>query len=256
MQIVHSLTLQCIYSNKNYWRIDNLYTCTGTVVLDGDPRFITEVSQNHLEGSNNNNVLSVLIEKQLLGFIPGNISKFFPNLVSLAVNDCGVEEIERKDINQFFKLRQLHLNPNKISEIGNGLFEENKILKFITFSGNPVRHVAHNVFDDLNELEILDMEVTTCISQSNWGRDNISAFMFRLTVSCPPSFEMLFERVQRKLLKGNKLKQKIEDGVSERISTLLNQTQVKLETTDERLKQLERKLRNLSWLKEIFGIKN
>jgi Leucine rich repeat len=252
---IDSLILECDYSVRSNWRIFNVYTCTGKVLLVGDPQVITEVSTNHLNSNNNNYVRSLLIENQSLRLIPKNISNFFPNLESLNINRCGIEKIEREDLSDFPNLLQLHLNPNRISEIGNNLFEGNSRLKFITFSGNPIKHVAQNVFDDLKELEYLDIEAGTCVSQITRNRDQVLSFMFKLAVNCPPTFDMNFERIEAKLGQSNALKQVIDDQVSKEIDPIKNQTQEWWRNIKKGLVQSEKNSKFLDWLKEFFGLK-
>jgi Leucine rich repeat len=250
-----SLILDCTYSVRNLWRINSLYTCTARVVFVGDPRYVTEVSINHMAGRNHSNVVGLLIENQPMGFIPGNISNFFPNLEAMSINNCGLQELTSEAINGLSNLRQLHLNPNQITEIGNNLFEGNPRLRFITFSRNPIRHIAHNVFDHLTELETLDMLTATCINANNGNRNAVLTFLFRLSVSCPPTFDMIFERTESKLLQGVDITHIIDNQVSERINPLtwkVFEMDQKLTMIDQRVSQLEREWRSLIGLRELL----
>lgn len=233
--------------------------CTAKVIFVGDSRVITAVSTNHLSGRSNSDVRGLLIENQVLGLVPVNISGFFPNLEAISLNNCDLEEIKREDINGFSNLQQLHLKPNKITEIGNNLFEGNPGMKFISFTSNPIKNVAYNVFDDLNELVILDISLAKCISSDNSNRNDVLSVIFRISVNCPPTFKMLLEKIEENTVQGNDLKQQIDDQVSEKINPLtglFDEMKEKLKRAELKVAHLEEENKSLSFLKELFGLKN
>ena len=223
------------------WRLPNLYTCNARVIFSGDPKFVEEVSTNHLAGRNNNDVNGILIQNLNLGFIPGNISNFFPNLHTINAVVCGITEIKREDIKSFRKLQQFDVDQNNIREIPNGFFEENLDLLFISFSNNPMRHIAHNVFDHLNSLERLHFGANFCINTYGQNRTAVLDLMFRVAVNCPPTFEMIFERTAAKILYGTELEKKIDEQVSERINPLVWSVM----DIDQRVKELESRKVNI-----------
>lgn len=252
-----ALILDCTYSMRNLWWIKNLYTCKARVVFVGDQRFVTQVSQNHLSGRGNSQVQGLLIENQPMTYVPGNIHYFFMNLEALNIYNCGVNYLRREDINNLPRLRQLYLYYNNIHELGNNLFEGNPSMKHMSFTSNPIKHIAHNVFDYLYSLETLDMASATCISVNNGNRNAVKAVLFRFAVSCPPTFEMIFERMEKRLLQGAELKRQVDEQVSERINPLtwsLNQTQEQLELVDKRVTELENKCENLNTFGHFLGI--
>ena len=203
------------------WRLPALYACNARVIFSGDPRFVDGVSMNHLAGRNNNDVNGILIANLNLGFIPGNISNFFPNIITVNMVVCQISEIKQEDIKSFRQLQQFDVDQNKIREIPNGFFDENRDLKFISFSNNPMKHISFNVFDDLSSLERLHFGGNFCINTYGENRAEVLDLIFRVAVDCPPTFEMILDRVEANILHGTQLEKKIDEQVSERINPLV-----------------------------------
>ena len=128
-------------------------------------------------------------------------------------------------------------------------------MRFISFARNPIRNVAHNVFDVLPDLETVDIQQGFCINDSNGNRNSLSTHLFRISVNCPPTFDMIFERTEAKLLQGVGLERKIDNQVSDRLNPLtwsLFNTNEKVAIIDERVTQLEKEWTGLGMLKELL----
>lgn len=225
----------------------------------GDPLHITEVSSNHMPGKTNSDVVGFYIINQHVGFFPKNISNFFPNLEAFGLYWMGIKDFRREDLYPFHNLKLIDLNGNQIRDVNNNLFEGNPKMRFIAFYNNTVRHVAHNVFDHLDQLEELNFVLATCLSLVANGREQIQDILFKIAVNCPPTFDMIFERTEEKLLKGIKLEKKIDEQVSVRINPLtlsLYETREKVEMIDQRVSKLESELINLKLLKRFLTTKS
>lgn len=154
-----ALILECTYSVLSFWRVPSIYTCTGRIVFSGDPRFNTEVSQNHLEGRSDSDVAGVRIRDQAVGFVPLGINNFFPNLESFDMMRSDVAEVSSEALRGLSRLRQFSLFVNRVQIIDEALFRDNPHVIGISFGNNIVRHVAHKVFDHLSHLDSLGIGV-------------------------------------------------------------------------------------------------
>jgi hypothetical protein len=244
-----ALILDCTYSVRGFFNLPNLYTCTARVVFIGDPRHVTEVSTNHLPGRNNNDVLGISIQNQNLKFLPRNISNFFPNTQGFDVNYCGLEKIEKEDISGFKNLSTFYPADNNIRLIPNDMFEDNPLINFIAMGRNPIRHIAANVFDNLPLTELY-LNPLSCINAEAVNRSNVKDLIFKVAVSCPPTFEMNFERIQARLQLENNCDQcerRIDEQISERINPLtwkMFEMDQSLQKLEERVFTLEEALKN------------
>jgi hypothetical protein len=227
---------------RNLWQLSGVYTCNARIVFVGDSEYITEVSSNHLPGYDNSKVLGFYVTNQNVGFLPRNISNFFPNIEGLGLYEMGITELKRQDLEPFPKLKAIDLNGNKIEEVSENLFAGNPLVHSISFSRNPVRHVSPEVFNHLNDLYVLNFDVTTCISSYVESKSQVPGLILKLAANCPPTFDMTYKRIKAKLLEEFKLDMKPDLSISKRINeltNLLNQTNERLEKIEARLTKLE-----------------
>lgn len=230
--------LDCTYSVMNFWFVNGLYCCTARLVLLGDPFVVNDVSQNHLADNSNSNVTGLRIIHQDIKQLPRDLENFYPNLESIDLQASKVEAISKDDLKGLLNLKQLHLNDNKIKVIESDLFADSPLMVAISFYNNPVVHVAHNVFDNLPELKTLHFELSICCSQGAFAnRDLVLTLISRLTIKCPPSFDMTIN----KILNGEFFQKKI----AEEIEKVVNPLWWKQYESDQRLAKLEEKIRLL-----------
>ncbi|KAG4077682.1 hypothetical protein HA402_015725 [Bradysia odoriphaga] len=227
------LMLECVYSTKIQDDIGLLYTCEARVVPVGDERYVFNISEKseHLEGFDNDDV-EALEYNAPIGFTPRNVSSFFPNLQLIKANGIESDSLTREDLTGFARLRSLRFSGNNLKEIGNDLFIENPLLTLISFDNNQIRHVAHNVFDKLAGLRTLYMMNNSCIDQFVYNDPNmVPVVLFQILLECPPTFEMIEERI----VNGNKLGLTVQSQIDTATATL----HTKLEAIVEQLGLLE-----------------
>jgi hypothetical protein len=202
-----ALILDCSYSVLNMWRMMNLYTCTGRILLLGDREVITDVTQNHMAGLNDSHVQSLSIQDPSLGFIPLGIGEFFVNLESLDMYSSNVEVILHEHLQGLRNLKQLRFNDNRVRIIDSNLFIDNPLMFAISFTNNPIRHVGANVFDATPGLTSLKFDGSACLNKGvEDSRKNVTDLIYELFVYCPPSFN----QVEDKILTGYQFQRQLE----------------------------------------------
>lgn len=231
-----AVILDCTYSVINWWRLNGLYACTARIILVGDQRIVTDVSQNHQTGRRNSDVVYLAAFSQQLNYMLINLELFYENLHSINLNDNKITSITRDDLKGLKNLKQIYLGRNQIKIIEPNLFADNPLLMSISFQNNPLRHVAHHVFDHLPDLSSLRFQETTCINQGFDGeRHNVLLLMFRLIISCPPSFEM----TEQKIITGEDFHNKTDEQIVDRLSpVILNQRELGIKLTDLEIRML------------------
>lgn len=252
----NSLILECNYKVATFWSMSDVYSCLGQIIFVGDPYVITDVSTNHMAGRSHGDVKGFQLTNQIIpsGKIPRNINTFFPNVESIYFASTDLKQLSREDFYGFPRLILLSLFGNRIEEIGNGIFSRNLNLRYLSLHGNPIKNIAHNVFDHLTELNSLILYITTCNNKVVEKKAEIPLFLFELSVSCPPTYQMIRE----KLLLDVEVKTKIDEQVADRINPLtwsLAETNKKLESVDARVEELERERSELLKHKEVMEMK-
>lgn len=207
----NGIYLECYYSYRSIGSLGSLYTCAAAVHPSVENRSVSDVTSNHLDDHVHDNV-TALIFNETIAFTPYDIDSFFPNLVSIDLSDKGTSELTRASLKGLHRLKRLNFTHNQLQTIERDLFAENPELESLHFDGNPLRHVALNVFD-LQRLSTLSMTETLCINDSATTIEAIDILKFRVLVNCPPTFEMLEEKIVGGSLMGKLLYALIEDNV-------------------------------------------
>lgn len=249
-EVSNSIILDCTYQIQTLWNIQNIYVCTARVIVVGDLRNVTDVSQNHMTGRTNDDVKGISIRGQTLRFVPRNIDAFFPNIESLFVQQSQIQELFSKDLKNLPNLREVNMDGNLIEVISADLFEENQNITGISFSLNPMKHIDYKAFEKLPNLTTLFFSNSLCISHQAWNnRAEVLRMIFLLLVNCPPSFEM----TERRLVNGVELQKSVDVQVADRINPLtwnVFEMDQKLDNHEERIAKLEDELLEL---KEILA---
>lgn len=217
---LNTLILNCTFVDVAIrFRLQNVYSCQGEIIFVGDPRIVNQVLGSHSSGRSNNDVQSLEIVRQDVKILPRNIDSFFLNLESVYVHRSGLKEVSKEDFSGFLKLKQVDLHFNDVEEIDGNLLEGNPLVEAFSVFSNPIRHVGHNIFDHLPNLNSAHFVNGKCINERFDGnRTAVEEIMFKLTVNCPPTFEM----IERRILSGNNLQT--------RENELKNQLQNELKT--------------------------
>ncbi|CRL03190.1 CLUMA_CG016958, isoform A [Clunio marinus] len=207
LSLSDELTIDCQYSVRSHWTVTNVYQCTGRINFIGDPQNITAVTDNHT-GRNNSDVLGLVIQNQITGFIPKNIDQFFPNLISLSFIGTGIESLYSSDLKVFPNLTQIDFTNNLIRQLNFHVFDENLALMAINFQSNPLVHIGHGVFDVLNRLVSINT-VGTCHSIRTVLFEIPNFYQF-----CPASFPM----IETEILTGENFDKAVDKKISRSLS--------------------------------------
>lgn len=177
--------------NCEYQLVDGVeYSCFARAHFIGYSQLVTNVSKNHMSGRSNIDVTSIYFpHNQAIPFTPSGIHLFFPNLELLDLSNHGLQ-LRREHLDGLKSLKYLFFSGNNLEVIERDLFIGNPLLRYINFQSNPIRHVAHHVFDHLHSLTWLDFHRSTCIDEWAAGRTQVLALQSRLIQYCPPTFEM------------------------------------------------------------------
>lgn len=208
-----SLILACNYIESDFWISSDVYSCNGVLLTVGDTVNVTVVNQDHLEGKTHNDVkgLSIVQQNDVIRKFPQNIQTFFPNLEVIRIMQSTIAEVTDKDFSVFPALRELDLRMNKIKIIKRNSFKQNPQLKAICFNDNPIKHIAHYVFDDLSNLQWLQFSNALCVDGEINNNTNVVPLSFKIFQQCPPTSTMIGEEILPELVDQiNDLKKELD----------------------------------------------
>lgn len=183
-----SVNITCEYSLEEFKFIGEIKICTSASIIDINSKN-TEVSfLNDTEPFfTNSEVEGVKFEVHQMKFFPQSITKTFPNLIVIYINDGTLSEIHQADLQPFPQLRYLDLFENYLEVIEADLFKFNKNLKLIWLSNNRIRLVDPNVFNHLTKLNFLYMMDNDCIQQSETNRTGVLKLIENVNLKCSVS---------------------------------------------------------------------
>lgn len=174
-----------------------VYMCESIIESVGDFKTVTQIIGNHQPGRNDFDVKAFSVVNQYLLEFPLNVSNFFPKLESIRVFQSKLKRISRSDLESFTDLKELDLTYNDIEIINSDLFQSNLKMEAIAFNLNPLKHVAHHVFDHLPNLSTLDFRFTRCVNATATANSPMTTFevIFEIFRQCPPTTEMLLKEI-------------------------------------------------------------
>lgn len=198
-----------------------MYACDGKFIgIEGAEieKNIVDVIGDLSPGKTRNAVLGLaMINTIATPDLPTGIASFLPNLEAFWAENCGIEKVKKQDFEGFKNLKQVHFYGHKIQSVDSDLFSSNPLLQHISLSGNPLKHVGLNVFENLTNLKSLAVIRNTCIDSSAEDDQNeIENLKFKILVKCPPSFAT----VQKAIVNSAALKLEVEKQVAEKLSPL------------------------------------
>jgi len=238
LTISSGLMINCTFTfTSQGGEIGNVYTCRASVYFVGDTRTVTEINEeDHLVDKTSNDVEAFYYEHPI-GFTPRNVNSFFPNLKALHANSINSAELRREDVEGFKDLQYLRFSDNSLKELENDLFYNNHFLTSILLDSNPIRHVGHNVFNQLNRLTFLNMLSTTCISRSASEPADVERLVLDILIHCPPTLQM----TEDKIVNGSPFTDRVEAQIKSELEVLIS----KQEVIENQLNHLEQRIEDL-----------
>lgn len=151
-----------------------------------DDRSISSVSASHQNGYGNSHVEAYIVNGQKLNYLPTNMHSYFTKLRVIYVNNCGLKEINRKEL-QFPNLKYINLQNNSLEVIESDLFAYNPILRAIELQNNKIKDVKWEAFASLTALTYLYIQNNTCIQgedEKTGSVDKAQKYAMKIDETC------------------------------------------------------------------------
>lgn len=173
---VYAVTIHCteLYSYSFYASTGEVFVChdeSSSLIVNEPDLLINEIL--HANGSNFEHLKQIdylLIEDApRLQLIPSGVKLKFENLKAIHFENCGISYVDKFNLQQFGDdLVKLDLVGNSLTFLPADLFEFTENLKYIRFSGNPLKFIESEFFTHLNAMrsvEVVEMNSCGCIDQ-------------------------------------------------------------------------------------------
>lgn len=245
---------------NNVFRIDNkLYCCyisQQEVTDDITPKFI----DNHQFGRTNRDVLCVMFVDCTITKIPQGLTKTFPNLRILNIQDSKLKHVCREDLAEYKNLEKIFLDENEIEFLPGDLFDGFKNLKVISFRKNKLQVIEPSLLDCLDKLEAVNFRDNTNYDVyysmlagdgSNASLAEIKEQIFEKFFNCSLYFQKNFafrcQKKIRELTRNQRAFQQAEEQAKANESSFKTQTDQEvreLRRTNEQLRNSLQQERN------------
>lgn len=170
------------------------YTCTvSSAAITKNNTRIKAFDGVHCPGRSNSDVAAIKFENTIVEHFPRGLNKFFPNLESLFIRNCGLKTISRKDLIGLENLTGLSIFSNQLTSLPNDLFVNMPKLKNISFVGNNLEAISSKLF-----IPILDNELTYVDFRHNV---NISSVYGASGIHSVNTMEQLMEVIDSQCVK-------------------------------------------------------
>lgn len=160
-----AIDLKCVFQNHSFiWGPDE-YTCNVTGLKVTQPDSVaTSVLGEHRTGMTINEVSQILIDYQVVHYIPANIANAFTSLCTLIVRSSSLKHVARNNFGGMKNLTSLLIQYNDVSEIPDDAFVDLDKLEFLALNGNDIRSLPDNVFSRLRNLKRLHLDDNKLVS--------------------------------------------------------------------------------------------
>ncbi|XP_070489969.1 uncharacterized protein [Chironomus tepperi] len=111
---------------------------------------------NHECGKGDLDVFHVRFENCSIVKIPQGLTKKFPNLKSLEINNSKLKKISKNDLEEYKNLKAFFCPENELEYLPGDLFEGFKDLEYISFRSNDLKVIEPNILDGLTSLKVVN----------------------------------------------------------------------------------------------------
>jgi hypothetical protein len=139
--------LECEREEMRGWSIGNVFTCR-TKNMHITTRGATMAST---AAANINEVKALSINDQIVNFMPKFETSLARRLEAFNAYRCGMKSLEKDDLKQFPKLRELHLEKNELEWLDGDVFEFTSQILYKQTAVHWSKHLAAtNKSEDCN----------------------------------------------------------------------------------------------------------
>jgi Leucine-rich repeat (LRR) protein len=149
-------------------------------------------------GSNTSAYEVITFKDTNIKFVPKGICKMFPALYTLRIHG-SLHDVNKPDLAQCPDLTYLDFYGNQIEVLPLDLFEGSLKLEIIVLANNPLKHIAQDIFANLEKLRIAILLESECIDAVGYSREQIASEVIPLFKNCTETAQMRLDYGARKL---------------------------------------------------------
>jgi Leucine-rich repeat (LRR) protein len=135
------------------------------------------------------------IDNKTVNYVPSDISKSFADLTSLVITNSHLRAISFNDLRYLTKLRHLDLTGNDLMSLPMHLFIHNGELRVFGANKNQIETIGAKVFDNLKMLEFLSLAENVCTTLTAHNMVEVRRIIENISETCmnPSDHQELLE---------------------------------------------------------------
>lgn len=184
-----SFQVFCRYNIGLHWNhLGNIYNCevTSSSLIAGPN--ITSVHGTHMFGRSNFDVGGIFFNTNCgqINTVPRNIRDFFPNLIAISMNSCGISTLNGDELRPYDTLIWIKIsNSRTLSRIPGNLFSSTPNMIHVSFRSNQITQVGRDLLEPLQHIRSADFASNVCINFFAWSPPEIVTLIQTLRRQCP-----------------------------------------------------------------------
>lgn len=156
--------------------------------------------------------------------IPKGVTKLFPKLESLVIQNSKITEVTKSDLIEYKNLKKFECSGQEIEFLPADLFDDFENLEYVDFSRNKLKIVEPKIFDGLNKLKFVNLEFNIHYFQmfstesENLLNRNLKEFKKKLIIKYPSSLAMTNKEIEMRDLNDKPLEPNEQHEADKKIS--------------------------------------
>jgi len=110
---------------------------------------------DHWFGKTNYDVHDVQFTDCILSKVPQGLTRTFPNIKVLCINNSKLKKINKNDLAEYRNLETFFFEQNELQFLPGDLFEDFPNIEWISFFGNQLEIIEYNILDGLTKLKFV-----------------------------------------------------------------------------------------------------
>ncbi|KAG5668979.1 hypothetical protein PVAND_016882 [Polypedilum vanderplanki] len=194
--LIENFTINCEFATVQIYISDSdVYNCNSINIPNYSGDTITEVTGTHQNNKTNYDVESIwFYGNSTLDFFPRGITKFFPNIKAVWIEDTQILELNGDELDEFGdKLVYFFYRYSNLTTISSSLLKKTPNVVYFLVAYTKLQHVGFDLFTshDITKLQWLSFAYNSCIHMWDDSQNGIQNIMDKLKIQCPYDDENL-----------------------------------------------------------------
>lgn len=188
-----TISLDCTFNDSTYWQLlPSVYECKANISLTSTNGSVSSVNavNGHSNDRTNKDVQAVLFRNcENLTFIPQGLTNFFPNLIAINLQECGIEKLFGSELNSYPNLKWFSLYYNKIERVPGNLFAKTPDIIFLSMNNNKIKYVGKDLLEPLGNASWVRFYSNVCVNAAASDASQIPTLVKTLNNQCEDIYE-------------------------------------------------------------------